>query len=157
MIMADRQKEKGFTGIGSSTLIIIFVVLAITVFLLFTLFTVRQDLKSAQKNADSHKAYYAADVIATEKLAELYDAVADDSIFDIGEYAKEIGFEAKNTGGENYSFTLKQDIDENSSILCTAVLRGGRLTVTEYRTINKNSYVNEDSLPIWDGNTLPLS
>lgn len=155
--MADRQKEKGFTGIGSSTLIIIFVVLAITVFLLFTLFTVRQDLKSAQKNADSHKAYYAADVIVTEKLAELYDAVDDDSIFDIMEYGKELGFEVKSIGGENYSFTLKQDIDKNSSILCTAELKGGRLTVTGYQTINKNSYINEESLPIWDGNTLPLS
>ena len=73
------------------------------------------------------------------------------------EYGKELGFEVKSIGGENYSFTLKQDIDKNSSILCTAELKGGRLTITGYQTINKNSYINEESLPIWDGNTLPLS
>lgn len=155
--MGSKHRDRPFTGIGVSTLVIVFVVLAITVFILFTLFTVRQDLAGARKNADAHTAYYSADVIVTEKLAKLNSAVTDDAVSDIEAYATELGFTAKLTGRGEYTFSITQNIDKNSSILCTAVLKGGELSVTAYETINKNSYVNEDSLPIWDGETIPLS
>ncbi len=155
--MGSNQKSRSFTGIGASTLLIVFVVLAITVFLLFTFFTVRQDLTSSTKNIEAHKAYYAADVKVTEKLSELENAANDDAVPDIEAYAGELGFTLKSAGRGEYIFTLTESIDKNSSILCTVTLKGGKLSVTSYKTINKNSYVNEDSLPIWDGETIPLS
>lgn len=155
--MSSNRKSRGFTGIGASTLLIVFVVLAITVFLLFTFFTVRQDLASSTKSIDAHKAYYAADVIVTEKLAELENAANNDATSDIESFAAELGFSLKSAGRGEYVFILTETIDKNSSISCTAVLKGGQLSVTAYETINKNSFVNEESLPIWDGETIPLS
>ena len=116
-----------------------------------------QSLTSSAKNIEVHKAYYVADVRVTEKLAQLENAADDDAVTDIESYATELGFAVKSAGRGEYIFTLTESIDKNSSILCTVVLKGGQLFVTSCETINKNSYINEDSLPIWDGETIPLS
>lgn len=151
--MSRNNKVQNFAGVGVSTLIIIFVVLAITVFLLFTLFTVRQDIKSAQKNAQNHKAYYSADVAVTEKLAKL-EAMINGKASASASY-EELGFSIRGTSDGDYAFILKQEIDENSSILCIAVLKNNRLKIISYEIINNNSYVVEESLPVWDGSVIP--
>ncbi len=154
--MAENKKRRAVTGIGVSSLIIIFVVLAVSIFSLLTLLTVRQDLKSAELSVKAQEAYYAADTIVTEKLAVLNSLLSDEEITDTAAAADEAGFESEITGRGEVTFSLKQKIDDSGDILVKAVYSGGTLTVTRYSVISSQYYVNNDSLPVWDGETLPI-
>ncbi len=154
--MADKKGRRGVTGIGISSLIIVFVVLAVTVFSLLTLLTVRQDLDSARQSAEKQQMYYAADILVTEKLAKLKNICGDDEIFNKTAAAEELGFTVKQGGRGVTVFSLRQEIDSSGDILLTAEYSENSLTVTEYRTVSNNYYVNDNSLPVWDGGSLPF-
>ena len=149
------KKRRVMTGIGISSLIIIFVVLAMTIITLLNLLTVRQDLESAKIAVRSQEAYYAADTLVTEKLAMLYALCNDEQIPDKQAAATELGFESRNTGRGEITFTLEEKADDTISVILKAVYTGGTLTVSERKTVSLKYYVNENSLPLWDGETLP--
>lgn len=61
-------------GIGSASLIMLFVVLCLTVFAALTIVSVRAELTLSRRYAQSTEAYYAADARATEAAAKIYAA-----------------------------------------------------------------------------------
>lgn len=150
--------RKSLNSIGISSLLVIFVVLAAVTLSVLCLVTVRQDLDRAKKLAATQEEYYAADVKATEKLDKLYSLVTDESVVDISAAAGEQGFEVSGGGREEsaLTFSWSEDINSRSKLVCKAEYKDGTLSVTSWKTVSNNYYEEENSLPIWNGESLPI-
>lgn len=151
-----KNKAGGFSGVGISSLIIVFIVLALVIFTLLTLLTVRQDLDLSLKTAAAQTEYYKADTAATLRLGKLYQLAKQNT--DSAMLAFAAGNEGFNTkiGSDTVTFFWSEEIGDVARIECEAAYSHGQITVTKWHTVNNASYVNEESLPIWDGNTLPV-
>ncbi len=65
----NEKQSGGRVSIGTSSLILIFIILSLTVFGLLSLSSAGSDWKLAQKNAEAVKGYYEADSLAVEFAA----------------------------------------------------------------------------------------
>lgn len=149
---------KSLNSVGISSLLVIFVVLATVILSVLCLVTVRQDLDRAKKLSTAQEEYYAADVKATERLDKLYALVNDETIIDISAAAAEQGFEVSGGGRGNQALTFSwsEDINSLSKLVCKAQYSDGTLSITGWKTVSNNYYEEENSLPIWNGESLPV-
>ena len=70
----DNKKQKGFS-IGTSLVLVTFVLLALVTFATISYVQARSDLKLTNKALESSSAYYEANTIANEKLAKINDEI----------------------------------------------------------------------------------
>lgn len=154
----SENRRKSLNSVGISSLLVIFVVLATVTLSVLCLVTVRQDLGRAKKLAVTQEEYYSADTKATEKLDTLYALIADDTVVDISAAAEEQGFEVSGGGrtGNALTFSWSEDINSGSKLVCKAQYKDGSLSVTSWKTVSNNYYEEENSLPIWNGESLPV-
>ena len=75
----DKRKRDDFAppALGGSSLLVVFAVLALTVFALLSLSTVRADVRLGDAAAKAVTDYYAADTRAQEILAQLRNGVSN--------------------------------------------------------------------------------
>lgn len=157
MSRSTERRAKSINITGISSLLLILVVLVSVTLSALCLVTVRQDLDRAEKLALSQKEYYAADVRATEKLDALYSLINDDTVTDISTAAEQYGIKASALSGDGRTvFSWSEDIGSDSRLSCKAELSGGTLEVTEWKTVSNSYYETENSLPVWDGDGLPV-
>lgn len=75
------RNQKGLRGLGATvggpSIVMIFVVLALTTFGTLAMLSARADLRFAQRTADTVTNYYRADLTAQARLAELDAVLAD--------------------------------------------------------------------------------
>lgn len=154
----SKSGRKSLNSMGMSSLLVIFVVLATVILSVLCLVTVRQDLDRAKKLSTAQEEYYAADVKATERLDKLYELVSDETIIDISAAATEQGFEVsgEGRGDQVLTFSWSEDINSQSKLVCKVRYSDGTLSVTGWKTVNNNYYEEENSLPIWNGESLPV-
>ena len=149
----SENSRKSLNSIGLSSLLVIFVVLASVTLSVMCLITVRQDLDRAKKLAVTHEEYY-----STEKLDSLYLLLANDSVTDISAAARELGIEV--TGGirENriLTFSWSETVNSGSRLVCKAEYENENLVITSWKIISNNYYEEENSLPVWNGESLPV-
>ena len=151
----SENSRKSLNSIGLSSLLVIFVVLASVTLSVMCLITVRQDLDRAKKLAATHEEYYSADTKATEKLDSLYLLIADDNVTDISAAARELGFEV--TGGTRIlTFSWSETVNSGSRLVCKAEYENEKLVITSWKIISNNYYEEENSLPVWNGESLPV-
>ena len=140
----SENSRKSLNSIGLSSLLVIFVVLASVTLSVMCLITVRQDLDRAKRLAVTHEEYYSADTKATEKLDSLYLLLANDSV----------------TGGnrENrvLTFSWSETVNSGSKLVCKAEYENENLVITSWKIISNNYYEEENSLPVWNGESLPV-
>jgi hypothetical protein len=74
--MAGEQKKVGGLSVGGSSILIIFVVLALTTFAALSLVTAEADLRLTEKQAESVRQYYTADADAEELFALMTETIA---------------------------------------------------------------------------------
>ena len=150
-----KKHSIGFSGAGISSLIIVFTVLALVIFTMLTLLTVRQDLELSRKTAEAQTEFYAADAAATERLGKLNMLAEENPNGDL------LAFVAQNEG---YTVNMddgrliigwSEDISDKSRLECEAEYTDGSLEIIKWQTVQNDSYVNEGSLPIWDGKSPP--
>lgn len=151
------SRTRSINSTGISSLLVILVVLVSVTLSALCLITVRQDLDRAKKLALSQQEYYAADVKATEKLDILYRLISDETVTDITEVAQQYGIKASPPQRDGKTvFSWSEDIGSDSRLSCKAELSGGTLEITEWKTVSNSYYETESSLPIWDGEGLPI-
>lgn len=151
------SRTRSINSTGISSLLVILVVLVSVTLSALCLVTVRQDLDRAKKLALSQQEYYAADVKATEKLDILYRLISDETVTDITEAARQYGIKASPPQRDGKTvFSWSEDIGSDSRLSCKAELSGGALEITEWKTVSNSYYETESSLPIWDGEGLPI-
>lgn len=148
-----KSRNGGFSGAGISSLMIVFTVLALAIFTLLDLLTVRQDLSMSRKYSAAQEEYYAADTLAVQKLSQLNTLISENSDPKLLKFAAEnAGFTVSDDG---QTISWRSDINDNQYIECETVITDGKASITKWRTMHTDTYAHEDSLPIWDGSTLP--
>ena len=144
----SENSRKSLNSIGLSSLLVIFVVLASVTLSVMCLITVRQD----------HEEYYSADTKATEKLDSLYLLLANDSVTDISAAARELGIEVTGGNRENrvLTFSWSETVNSGSRLVCKAEYENENLVITSWKIISNNYYEEENSLPVWNGESLTV-
>lgn len=147
------KRHNNIIGPGGVTVITVFVVLCMTIFAVLSLITARTDANNSRKRVAAVENYYTADCEATDKLGDITVITANSSITDLDEALRQNGF----------GFTVQEDlrivsynvdIDENQRICVEISIDSKRqIKILKWKTENKSSFIYEDSLPVWDGET----
>lgn len=128
MTGTERRAVRGMT-VGSASMVMIFAVLALTVFAVLTLVTARSELALSEKSAQAVREYYEADCIA----AEMYNEFLMDGL---------------PGGAERYSFTVPMGSSRELCVTLCADEFGGP-NVLEWRTVPAGEWMPDDSLDVW--------
>lgn len=140
------QKREQFSppALGGSSLLVVFAVLALTVFALLSLSTVRADARLGDTATQAVSGYYAADCQAQEILARLR----------AGERPKNNAIAV--TPGEEaeegiYSYVIP--ISDTQELQVKLRLRGEDYHILRWAAAPAGDWDYDDGLPVWDGET----
>lgn len=129
-------------ALGGSSLLVVFAVLALTVFALLSLSTVRADARLGDAATEAVSGYYAADCQAQEILARLR----------AGERPKNnaVTITPGETEGETVcSYVVP--ISDTQELQVKLRLRGADYTVLRWSAAPAGEWDYDDGLPVWDG------
>lgn len=153
--MSDK-KSGGNANIGTSSLILIFIVLCLTIFGLLSLSSAGSEWNLAKKNMESVKGYYEADSMAVEFAAMVEEALsqcgADASDAQYAQFVRE-------HLGEFYredENTVETDVEMPYGQRLHVTLALDRRENAGYQILTWNVYHSEDyeidrSMPVWTG------
>lgn len=144
---------KSKVNIGSSSLILIFIILSLSVFGLLSLTSARSDLALAQKNAQAVQGYYEADMMG-EQFVQMVDQALQAS-----ENAEQLkaalgSYYQKNTEtGADLSVTdITMERGQILHIELALEPEEKRYEVLTWKVFNAEEYEIDDSMPVWTGN-----
>lgn len=111
------QKEKRNTGIsvGSSSILVIFVVLCLTTFAALSMVSANADYKLTQKTAQATSAFYAADAAAEEKLGQVAMVIRGNPQADWQEKLQPLGISLSYVG-EKIILSYEVPVDEGKNL-----------------------------------------
>lgn len=138
--------NKGGTGIGSASIILIFAVLCLTIFALISLSTARADKALADAEAILVKEYYEADTLAECILAELVKA---DEIPDAVYGVDIILYLDMETGTDIVSFSCP--ISDRKELYVEIAVFEDSYDILEWRMQDIGVWEIDDDLPVWAG------
>ena len=145
------KKREGFAppALGGSSLLVVFAVLALTVFALLSLSTVRADVRLGDATEKMVSGYYAADVKAQEILAKLRtgaplpeDVEFETTISDYPDHSETIF---------SYSIPISDTQELQVEVL---VEPDGSYQVRRWQAAAVGDWTFDDSLDLWDGDIL---
>lgn len=144
-----KKKEISGIQIGTSSLILIFVVLCLTIFSVLSLMSSMSDMRLAQKSLAAVEEYYIADSLAEKKLKEIDMIIKNDHNF-----AEELGemFDPA-TGLIYYEIPINesQALCVELDVISRANNGEKRYNILKWQEVNKGEYEIDDSLPVWTG------
>lgn len=153
--MNDKQSQ-GRANIGTSSLILIFIILCLTIFGLLSLSSAGSDWNLAQKNAQSVQGYYEADSLAVE-----FTAMAEEYLAQCGQASSDEEYKelVKEKLGEFYqedTNTIQTDVEMPYGQMLHVELEVCREEEKGYRILAWNVYHSVDyeidqSRPVWTG------
>ena len=132
----DKRKTAFPTGVGVSSLLVIFAVLCLTVFALLSISTVKADLRLSEQSARTVEGYYEADCRAEEILARLRGGEHPDGV-------KE----------ENGIYSYACPISDTQTLAVQVKLSGAEYEILRWQAVSTQDWQADDSLPVWDGGT----
>jgi len=146
----DNREYRGI-NIGLASIVVIFVVIALTVFAALSVSTARQEKNLAGKYADSITAYWTADAECAE-LANAFGAVwadvADEAA--VEKLAADSGAEVIREGGD-LLVSYEKPISDVSS-LCVTLRLGENFSIEEWRMVSTDEdWTPDNTLPVWQG------
>lgn len=142
--MAERKKESfSPPALGGSSLLVVFAVLALTVFALLSLSTVRADVRLGDAAADSVCGYYRADGRAQEILARLRG----------GERPAEAELHPEDawTLMDRYTYTVPISDTQELQVEVLVDPADGSYSVLRWEAVRSEAWTFDDSLDVWDG------
>lgn len=71
--MMKKKKKHTFLNIGTSSILLVFVLLCLVTFAILSIVNANMDYQLSKKNAEHTRAYYQADLKAKQELAEIDD------------------------------------------------------------------------------------
>lgn len=153
--MNDKQSG-GRANIGTSSLILIFIILCLTIFGLLSLSSAGSDWKLAEKNAESIRGYYEADSLAVE-----FTAMVEEALAQCARAASDEEYETlvREKLGEFYredTNTVQTDVEMPYGQMLHVELEVCREAERGYRILAWNVYHSVDyeidqSRPVWTG------
>lgn len=154
----DERKKESFSppAIGGSSLLTVFAVLALTVFALLSLSTVRADVRLADAAAEAVTGYYAADCKAQEILARLRNGETPEGVtYQDGTVG------VMRTSPEPPGLVLQDEpmfqaeysvpISDTQELQVTVLLRGADYEVVNWRAAPSQEWTGGENFSVWDG------
>ena len=142
--MAERKKESfSPPALGGSSLLVVFAVLALTVFALLSLSTVRADVRLGDAAADSVCGYYRADGKAQEILARLRS----------GECPAEAELHPEDawTLMDRYTYTVPISDTQELQVEVLVNPADGSYSIRRWQAVAVGAWEYDDTLDVWDG------
>lgn len=138
---------KSRMNIGTTSLILIFIVLCLSTFGLLSLSNARGDLNLAEKNAAAVRTYYEADA-----QGELFVQMVDQALRDTG--GDQAGLQEK-LGQYYQDGTAQTDIgmDFGQALHVELLLTGTDYRIKNWNVYNRTELEIDRSIPVWNGNT----
>lgn len=152
----NEKPSGGRVSIGTSSLILIFIILCLTIFGLLSLSSAGSDLKLARKNAESVKGYYEADSKAVEFTAMVEEVLAECSKAADDEAYLQMVKEGLGSFYREETGTIQADIQMLYGQMLHIELEINREKEAGYRILAWNVYHSVDydidrSMPVWTG------
>lgn len=122
------------TGLGLSSLLVIFGVLCLCVFVMLSVSTMKNQQTLTQKAQESMTDYYAADSRAQEILARLRSG-------EFPEYVTE----------ENGVYSYCCTVSENRILAVSVRILGTDYEILRWQTVSTADWQPEEALPVWQG------
>lgn len=137
----DEKKKTAPPAMGGSSLLTVFAVLALTVFALLSLSTVKADVRLANTAANAVTDYYAADGKAQAVLARLRS----------GEMPEDVALTAmlNENGGVNYYYAVP--ISATQELQVEVLVEGTRYEILRWQAAPSVEWEGNDGFIIWDG------
>ncbi|MEG2215281.1 MAG: hypothetical protein RRY09_06645 [Oscillospiraceae bacterium] len=148
--MADRGIGRGI-NIGITSVVVMFVAIALTIFAALTVSTASQEKKLAEKFAVSVTDYWRADAECAE-LANAFGALHESSA-DLQAAERLAAAEGAvcRSEGEDRIISFSRDISENAVLRVTLRI-GEAFKIEEWRMAAEDSDWSPDtSIPVWQG------
>lgn len=123
------------TGLGISSLLVIFGVLCLCVFALLSASTVQSQQRLSRQGTQAVTGYYRADAQAQEILARLRTGQVPPAVRE-----------------ENGLYSYCCAVSETQVLQVTVRLRGSEYEILRWQTVSAADWNPDDSLPVWDGN-----
>lgn len=124
-----------FSALGMSSITVIFATLCLTVFAVLTLVTVRAGTATSVSNAESVKAYYAADCEAEEILSALRNGVLPEGVTQEGGISS---YSCKVSDSQQLDVKVRTD--------------GEDFEILQWQLVYSAQWQADDSLEVWNGN-----
>lgn len=153
--MAKKQHEGGIQ-IGTSSLVLIFVVLALTVFAVLSLTSALADDRLTDRTESWVLSYYAADACAEGRMAEI-DRIAEEAVAS-GDFVGHLTSCLPDTydpatGKVSFSVNVNDELELDVEAKITAETTNGRhYQISKWQEVNTREYNIDDSMPVWSGN-----
>ena len=153
------NKKSTDFGVGTASIINIFLILCLTTFALLSFNSSNQSLKYAQKAVDFDNFYAQAELDANKKLAEIDNIIfsAINSIDYQGELSKlstlEYATVEKNSNGYTLSYSSKDYNNCAFSVRLQIPLSPSkeRFEIIKWATTSTNHDFSQGGIEIWDG------
>ena len=143
-----KNETKHNANIGTSSLILIFIVLCLVTFGLLSLSNAKSDWNLAEKNKDAVTVYYEADAAGEE-----FVAMVDGIVRETGG-RPDLLKAALNDYYRAETDTIATEIPMNfGQVLCVELKYADDLTyeIMTWKVYNQDEYEIDDSLPVWTG------
>ncbi len=135
--MRDKRRKMALPASGGSALLVIFAVLALTVFSLLSLSTALAEKRLSVAAAESAAAYYAADAAAEEIFARLRR-----------------GETAEIVQEQNGQYSYACPVTETQELQVTLQKEGESWRVLRWQTVSSARWEEDENLQVWDGGEL---
>lgn len=158
--MSKRSGSFGL-GTGGASILVIFVLLCLTTFATLSIVSANADYKLTQRNAQAVQEYYAADLLAGERLAQIDAVLAGPAPFEEGTPAErfhnrllEQGYEnvtvQETPAGVRLSYAVPMS---NTRELQVALLvaEDDSWSIEAWQTVTTEEWVEDNSIELWDG------
>lgn len=141
--MDKQEKRERFSppAVGGSSLLTVFAVLALTVFALLSLSTVKADVRLADSAARAVTDYYAADCRAQEILARLRNGETPEDV--------ELMAMPAEGGGTDYTYTVP--ISDTQELQVEVLLDGAEYEILRWQAASSVEWAGSDAFIVWDG------
>lgn len=145
---SSQSRRSAGVSIGSTSILMVFAVLCLTVFAMLSLSTARNELRLATRSADAVTVYYAADGRAADiyhTLAASYNGLGYDTPEGV-----EIS-EIVSNGVLYLNYSVGIDEFQELSVLLRADDREETLTIVGWQVVETGAWTYDDGLEVWDG------
>jgi hypothetical protein len=144
--MKNKRPFSAGINIGSVSIVMIFSVLALTVFAVLTLITSANEKKLAVKSAEAVKLYYAADCACEDKLAQVKELTAAED----GDLAKILASLPEGISGElkdgDLYIRCAEPVDGNRTLSVLAVVGNHGVNVWRWEIVDSGDWNPDESL-----------
>lgn len=139
--MAEQKQSQAGISVGSSSILVIFVVLALTAFATLSLVSANSDYRLTQRTVETVTQYYAADCNAIEEAGALERAIkAQPGRFAV-DIASEMGWSA-----DGMFISRLFPMNESQQLQVTANIINGELHFISWQTVNNSVWEDEQGL-----------